>query len=482
MKHTILFGLLVLTLVSCTEKQKADKLILAEKVYTVDSNNNIYSAIAIKDGVILDIGSEESIQKKYQFDTIINAKGKYVYPGLIDGHCHFSSYALTQYMCDLTGTKSWEEVIERLIDYENHNKFGWIYARGWDQNDWDIKEYPTNELLNKYFTKPVYLKRVDGHAMICNQIALDKAGINESTNIEGGIVEVRNGKLTGVLIDNATEPVENTIPKLSDKWSIPYYRSLEKECFSNGLTCVVDCGVKKDIIEQLIKLYKNKELTIGNTLLLADHKPTIDTYIKLGPQQKGQLRWTGIKIYADGALGSRGACLLKEYSDMPDHHGLILTSKKHIEEITRLGKQYNWQICTHAIGDSANRMVLSTYKKFLSAGNRLRWRIEHAQIVDNQYFKTFSEYSIIPSIQPTHALSDAPWAQNRLGKERIKNAYAYNDLLNAAGYVALGTDFPVENIDPIATFCTAVFRTDKNGFMKENALSRIDALLMHLRE
>lgn len=480
MKHTIL-GLSLLLLASCAQKEHIDKLITAKKVYSVDSSNNTYTAIAIDKGKIIALGNEKSLNKIYDFDTVINVDDKYVYPGLIDGHCHFSSYALTKYMCDLTGTKSWQEVIERLIDYEKNNKFGWIYARGWDQNDWDIKEYPTNELLNKYFTKPVYLKRIDGHAMICNQIALNNAEINTNTVIKGGIVEIENGKLTGLLIDNAMEPIEITIPKLDFKEALSLYKTMEQECYSYGLTAVVDCGVQKEVIEQLTKLYRDNELTIGNTLLLANNQPTLDAYLKLGPQEKGQLRWTGIKVYADGALGSRGACLLKEYADMPNHYGLILTSEKDILNIAKLGKQYNWQICTHAIGDSANRMVLSTYKNVLSSGNRLRWRIEHAQVIDNQDYETFLKYAVIPSIQPTHALSDMPWAANRLGNDRIKNAYAYNKLLQSAGLLALGTDFPVEGINPIATFCTAVFRTDKygepkNGFQMENALSRIDAL------
>src|SRR6185437_12313825 len=203
--------------------------------------------------------------------------------------------------------------------------------------------------------------------------------------------------------------------------------------YADGLTCVVDCGVKKPVIDLLKELYSDNKLEIGNTLLLANDKETFDAYLKQGPQKYGQLQIAGIKLYSDGALGSRGACLLQDYNDKPGHRGLIITPVKEMEAVAALAIKYNWQLCTHAIGDSANRTMLQLYAKYLQNKNDRRWRIEHAQVVAPADLHYFKDYSIIPSVQPTHAISDMPWAIDRLGKERLPHAYAYKDLLQQNG-------------------------------------------------
>lgn len=484
MRTLTTLSVLFLLIASCRTKERADTLILASKVYTADSQFSVHEAIAIKDGKIVETGTIGYIQGKYAANTIINAKDKYIYPGFIDAHCHFSGYGLSSYRLDLIGTTSYEEVVTKLVEYDKTNSLDWIYGRGWDQNDWAIKEFPDKKALDSLFPdKPVILKRVDGHAVLCNQKALDMAGITAHTVIAGGIIEKKNGKLTGILIDNAAEPVENIIPSLPPvAEATKYLQAAELECFSLGLTGVVDCGVKADVITLLKQLYGQNKLSIANSVLLAQDDSTLKTYVTDGFFKNGQFQINGIKLYADGALGSRGACLLKEYHDMPGHVGMMLSDISKMREITKLAKAHNLQLCTHAIGDSANRAILRLYSEFLPKMNDLRWRIEHAQVVDYQDYKWFSEYKIVPSVQPTHAISDMPWAGDRLGEQRLPAAYAYKKLLEQNGWIALGTDFPVEAINPMATFYTAVARKDKdghpeNGFLPENKLSRKEALL-----
>jgi predicted amidohydrolase YtcJ len=488
MKHyiailrNILFLIFLQPFISFGQPEPVDILIVAKKVYTAADPKKAANCIAVKDGKILAVGEKAVLTKKYAALKIINEPDKFIYPGFIDAHCHLSGYALDKYKCELVGTTSYNEVIQKLLDYEKTNKLSWIYGRGWDQNDWVIKEFPTKDRLDSLFrNKPVILKRIDGHAILCNQKALDMSGITTSTKIDGGIIEQRNGQLTGILIDNAMKPVEQLIPALPETIASGYLKKAEQECYSYGLTGVVDCGVTASVLKQLITLYNADELSIGNTALLSSDSLTIRKYVMGGPQYFGQFRITGIKLYADGALGSRGACLLQDYSDMPGHRGMLLTGMDEMRLLASDALKYNWQLCTHAIGDSANRTILKLYAEYLSGKNDLRWRIEHAQVVareDNHYF---GDYSVVPSVQPTHATSDMPWAETRLGPKRISTAYAYKDQLKQNGWIALGTDFPVEAIDPIATFYAAVARKDKQGnpkagFLPENALAREEAL------
>ncbi len=479
-----LVAIALLAFVSCATKKRADMVILAGKVYTADSQFHEYEAIAIKDGEIIAVGDKSSITNQYSADSTVDVAGMYVYPGFIDAHCHFSGYALSSYRLDLVGTKSYEEVLAKLVEYDKTNTLDWIYGRGWDQNDWETKEYPDKKILDSLFPeKPIILKRVDGHAVLYNQKALDMAGITLNTIIPGGIVGKANGKLTGILIDNAAEPVENIIPSLPPiAEATKYLQAAEQECFSLGLTAVVDCGVKADQISLLQQLYEQNKLSIANSILLAQDDSTLNAYAAKGLYKKEQFQISGIKLYADGALGSRGACLLRAYADMPGHVGMLLSDISKMREIATLAKAHNLQLCTHAIGDSANRAILRLYSEFLPENNDLRWRIEHAQVVDYQDYVLFSKYKIIPSVQPTHAISDIPWAGDRLGEERLPTAYAYKKLLVQNGWMPLGTDFPVEAINPLATFYTVVARKDingkpGNGFLPENKLGRKEALM-----
>ena len=478
--HKSYFVLILFSLIlfSCKQKSKVDLILHHAVIYTVDSTFSTAEAMAVKNGKIIAVGKNESILNLYQSDSMIDAQGKAVFPGFIDAHCHFTGYATDLWKCDLVGTQSFDEVVQKIKEYSKHAPMEWIYGHGWDQNDWNVKEFPDKKSLDSLFPdRPVFLKRIDGHAALANQKAIDLAGINAKTKVEGGSIEKKNGNLTGIFIDNAMDLVEKVIPRISDSLAKKYFLQLQDECFSQGLTGVHDCGISEHTVELIDQEQKSGRLKMKIFALLSDSAVYYDRWSKRGPYQTERLHVGGFKLYADGALGSRGACLLKEYDDKKGWKGFLLNTSQHFKDVAQMLVNTKFQMCTHAIGDSGNREILSVYARALKGKNDKRWRIEHAQVVNENDFKTFGAYNIIPSVQPTHATSDMYWAGDRLGKERIKNAYAYQNLLQQNGWIPLGTDFPVEYISPFKTFYAAVVRQDanaypKNGFQKENALTR----------
>ena len=468
--------------ISAFAQKNADLIITNAKIYTVNTNFDIADAMAISNGKIVAVGRSSDVLKQFKSQNIKNLKGKTVFPGLIDAHCHFTGFATDKWKCQLWGTKSWDEIIAKIVDYSKTAPNEWIYGRSWDQNDWEVKEFPTKEMLDQLFpARPVYLKRIDGHAAIANQKALDIAGITKNSKVSGGEIEVKNGKLTGLLLDNAMLLVEKHIPELEDDLAIQYYGELQKECFSYGLTSLHDCGISERTLALLEKAQSQGELQMKIFALMEDNPEYYDRWVEQGRYTNSNITVGGFKVYSDGALGSRGANLIEDYSDKKNWKGFLLSEKSHFETLAKKLINSNLQMCTHAIGDAANRTILEVYGDVLGEKNDRRWRIEHAQIVDPADFDLFGKYSIIPSVQPTHATSDMYWAQDRLGKVRIKTAYAYEDLLNQNGWLPLGTDFPVEEISPMKTFHAAVARKDAknypaNGFQKENALTRQQAI------
>jgi predicted amidohydrolase YtcJ len=480
-KYALFALFLLIVLASCSKKKHADIIVKGGVIYTVDSAMSTAEVMVIDAGKIVEIGNSNLLEN-YHADTIIDATGKFIYPGLIDAHSHFYGLGAQAQKVDLTGTNSWQEVLEKCKTFAANNQLKLLIGRGWDQNDWMVKEYPDNSLLNELFPSiPVLLKRVDGHAAIANNKALQLAGINLNTQVSGGELLKKNKVLTGVLIDNAVDLVEDKLPK-RDKESIIRSLLLAQEvCFQYGLTGACDAGLPSEIIYIIDSLQQVGLLHMRIYAMISANDNQVDEWLARKPIINDRLNVSSFKMYADGALGSRGACLMHPYADQPGHHGLILTSHQKMEEYVKRISQSPYQLNTHCIGDSANRFILQLYGKYLNGDKKRRWRIEHAQVVNSNDFDLFGHYGIIPSVQPTHATSDMYWAKNRLGEERLKGAYALKTLMKQNGWIPLGTDFPVESPNPFHTFYSAVARMDAKqfpagGFQIENALSREEAL------
>jgi len=482
LKKTCNALLLAVLLTGCYQSKEADLVVHNATIYSVDQGFNTFQAMAIKDGKILELGAEREILNRYKAKERLDARKQFVFPGFYDAHSHFMGYSQNRAELNLFGVASEGELVERVRDFANKSDREWIVGRGWDQNLWKEKSFPTKDKLDSLFpNRPVHLTRIDGHAALLNSEALRRSGIDEDTEIAGGAV-LKNilGDLTGVILDKAADVAEDSIPPLDRELRIKLLKEAQADCYASGLTSVTDAGLSVEEIEFLGGLFDRGELTIGIYAMLAQSEESLD-YMKRGTYQTGRLNVRSIKIYADGALGSRGALLKKPYSDDPGNFGLRLVSDSTLKRYATAAFDNGYQVCTHCIGDSANAFVLQTYSEILEDMNDMRWRIEHAQVVAPEDRRFFRDYGIIASVQPVHATSDKGWAIDRLGEERIEYAYAFKTLKEQLGWIPLGTDFPVEPISPIANFYAAVFRKDPRrkedvGYRMEEALSREDAL------
>ncbi|TMU57421.1 amidohydrolase [Flagellimonas algicola] len=473
--------LLMLFLAACAPKEEVDLLVYNANIYTVDAEFSKGSVLVVKDGLIVAVGSSEELQQKYNAKENLDAQAKTIVPGLIDAHCHFYNLGLDQQIVDLVGTKSFDEVIEKVIAFQKERPSNFIQGRGWDQNDWEVKEFPTKKQLDRLFPDiPVVLQRVDGHAYLVNQKALDLAGIDGHTQMDGGEVILEGGKPSGVLVDNPMVLIDNIIPKPQRAEQIQALKDAESLCFNYGLTTVNDAGLHKSTIELIDSLHQTGDLSMRVYAMISNTRENLDHYLQAGILKTDKLNVRSVKVYGDGALGSRGAALKKSYSDQDGHFGAMVTPVDQIEALAGRIAASEYQMNTHAIGDSANIVVLRAYKKSLEGTKDRRWKVEHAQVISEEDFEYFTE-DIIPSIQPTHATSDMYWAEDRLGPRRVEGAYAFKKLLDKAGIVALGTDFPVERVSPFLTFYAAVARQDldqypEGGFQMKDALSREETL------
>ena len=482
MRKFFLAIILIQPLIGFSQKKTADLFVYNATIYTVDSKFSTAEAMVISDGKILETGKTKSLQAKYTAKENLDAQGKFIYPGFIDAHAHFFGYSTSLQNAKLVGTESWDAIIEVLKNFAASHPDGWLLGRGWDQNDWPVKEFPTNDKLNELFPdRPVYLTRVDGHAAIANQKALDLAGIKAGDKLTGGEIEMKNGKLTGILIDNATGLVSRKIPPNTIDITKKLLLEAQQNCFEVGLTTLDDCGLSFSSVELVKQMQADGDLKMRMYIMLSDGTGNYNWAKKNGKLKTDRLNVRSFKVYADGALGSRGACLLEPYADRPGSFGFLLSSQQHFDSVAKVIHDLGFQMCTHAIGDSGNRTMLKIYGKYLKTKNDLRWRIEHAQVVNQNDFKLFGRYSIVPSVQPTHATSDMYWAGDRLGLVRVKGAYAFKQLMKENGWIPLGTDFPVEDISPFKTFYAAVVRKDAkgwppNGYQVENALTRMETI------
>lgn len=462
------------------QSMEADLIIHNATIYSVDEQWNVYRAMAIKDGKIIDLGAERDILNKYKATERFDAAKQAVYPGFIDAHCHFLWHGSMLNQVDLTGIESVEETLAQLKG-KAPNRGKWLLGRGWNQNLWEGQEFPNAEMLDALFPEtPVYLVRIDGHAAWVNSAALKIAGIGGDKEVTGGKILTKDGEPTGILIDRAIELVSDHIPEESEEETAELIWQTEKRCFEHGITALTDAGLPVETIRTLMKIDDAGGLKMNiNQMVLPG--PDAEDFLREGHHQTDHISVRSFKLFADGALGSRGALLLEPYTDDPENSGLMLNPMDEYEHWAQICEETGYQLCTHAIGDSANRLVLDLYARHLEKSNDARWRIEHTQIVAPEDIDKFGEYNIIPSIQPTHATSDMGWAEERLGPERLQTAYAFEELRQQLGLVALGTDFPIEQIDPLATFYSAVFRSplgsaDTTAFLPNNALSRKNTL------
>ncbi len=494
--HLICIFASIMIVSACNNgKTTVDLIVRNAIVYTADSAFTLHTTIAVDRGKIVAVGDDITINDTYQSDSVFDASGHAIYPGFIDPHSHFYGYALNHQYADLRETKSLKDMITAVLKHQESNQSEWIVGRGWDQNKWPDQSFPDNTALNELFPdNPVVLIRVDGHAVLVNQAAIDRAGlkpeqfvstkkskaIEETMQELAGQAQINKGKFTGIFFESLADSFRNLIPEPSGKVLADMLIKSASECHETGLTMVSEAGADASLIDVYDSLLSGDNFLMSLYIMLNPTDENVVRFIKRGPVRKDKMNIRSIKLYADGALGSRGACLLKPYSDDPGNYGMMTITPEELGKWCILAYDNGYQINTHAIGDSANRMVLDVYSDYLLPGNDLRWRIEHAQVVDPNDISKFGEFAIIPSVQATHATSDMYWARQRLGR-RIRDAYAYRNLMKQNGWLPNGTDFPIENINPLHTFYAAVVRKDlfgnpPKGWQRENALTRQQAL------
>lgn len=478
-KTSLLVLLLFCISLGCANR--VDLLVHNAKIYTVNPEFDIASAFVVKDGKFVAVGGEELV-KKYKPTNTVDAQGLAIFPGFIDSHGHLFSLGLIQFKADLRDTERVDQIVEIVQKHQKKYNQKLIVGTGWNENQWTDTSFPNNQKLNVAFPDTaVVLERIDGHAYLVNQKALEMAGIDSNTSIEGGQILKYKGKLTGVLLDNAKSLVQKIIPDFSKEEKIEALLKAQEISFENGLTTVDHAGASKQDIYLIDSLQKSNLLKLRVYAMIENDPHSISHFVRNGKHKTDFLNVNSVKVFADGTLGYRGAALIEDYSDQKGYKSSLLISKDSLMRLADLLADKSLQMNTHAIGDAANRVVLEVYNQVLKTKEDPRWRIEHAQLVAQVDLPQFNT-KIIPSVQPIHAVTDMDWAIDRLGKERIKRAYAYKDLLDWSGILALGTDFPVENISPFETFYAAVARkvpgdSSSQVFQPSNALSRYEALL-----
>jgi predicted amidohydrolase YtcJ len=469
--------LLIVLLASCMKGEHVDLIIHNAQIHTMNEGMDVADAVAIRDGKIIEVGPERQILNKYRSDETIDALGRDVYPGLTDAHGHIFSYANQKMNVDLVGCKSMNEVVYRCEKYLSRTGKKFIVGRGWDQTLFSSKEMPDYKALSEKFKNiPVCLYRIDGHAALVNDFLIKKAGISEWSAVDGGEVQLINGKPSGILLDNAMKLVEDFLPKFSKSEWNDKILEVQQELFQYGVTGVHEAGIEFEQISILKNLIAQNKLNLNIYAMLLPTEKNKEFARKNGPYNFRNLNIRSFKVYADGALGSRGALLKERYADDEHTNGLLLTPITEIKAISNFCLKNGYQMNTHGIGDSAISIILDVCKNAYQVKKDHRFRVEHAQVIDPKDFQKFADNAIFPSVQPTHAVSDCRWAEERIGKKRMHGAYAYRSLLNQFGMIAIGTDFPVESINPFLTIHAAVQRKNKqnepkNGFNMAEAIS-----------
>lgn len=459
-------------------------------IHTVDDARPAAEALAVVDGRIAAVGSSSEVFEAHPDLERISAGGRTVVPGFIDAHAHLMDLGIEQMEVDLRGTESVDAAVERIRQYRGANPDqAWITGRGWNQELWPDPVFPTRADLDEAFPDvPIWVERVDGHAGWANTAALEAAGFEEIMNAddtEGGAV-IRNdeGEPTGVFVDEAMSLIKNALPERDDAW---FDRALElalQKTASVGLTGVHDAGDKVNVetIDRYKRFIDEGRFPLRVYAMIGwEYPDAVDQYCNdhlIG--YGGRLTVRSVKMYVDGALGSRGAALIEDYSDDPGNRGLVKMDRDSLAASTERALECGYQVNSHAIGDRANRIALDVYEAAdVSADDR--HRIEHAQIVHPDDIPRFMELGVIAAMQPTHATSDLNMAEDRVGPDRIRGGYAWRSFLDQGTPLAFGSDFAVEKPDPLLGFFAAVTRQTEDlfpegGWYPEQSLTRAEAL------
>ncbi len=473
--YVVIMGLFLLAgaMVGCRSSADVQYVLTHATIYTMNDEEPQAEAMAVGvDGRILAVGSQDAILKKYPSAPRVDAEGLTVIPGIIDAHAHLMGLGMSRLQVDLVGTRSLDEVIARLQERAASLPEGaWLLGRGWDQNDWPEKRFPTHEVLDRYFPdRPVWLRRIDGHAWWANKAAMRPIWdtLQHMPDPEGGkIVRDASGKPTGIFIDAAMQLINQLVPEPSREERKQALQLALKETVAFGLTGVHDAGVDQSTIELYQEAIDEGAFPLRVYAMIGGQGPTFEAYCGKGPfMYKDRLVVRSVKYYIDGALGSRGAALLEDYSDDPGNRGLLRYEPDVFTRMVREAMSCGFQVNTHAIGDRGNRVVLDAYEAAMQEvpDHAGRHRIEHAQVVTLEDIPRFARLGVIASMQPTHATSDMYWAEDRLGPERIKGAYAWRRFLDAGVRLAFGSDFPVESANPMLGIYAAVTRQDTTGW------------------
>ena len=462
----------------------------AARIHTMDAAQPRATAMAYDDsGRILALGNAEELLRRYPHAQRLDAGDATVIPGLIDAHGHVASLGLAKLRADLVGTRSKAEVLQRLQDFARGlPPNAWLLGRGWDQNDWPEKQFPTAADLDAAFPdRPVWLSRIDGHAGWANTAAMRfaKRDLFGDWQPEGGQIVRKDGKATGVFVDDAEALIGEAIPPLDETTAELALRLGMQSAVEHGLTGVHDAGVSLDELRRYQRLADRGELPLRIQAMADADNAALQWLCEHGLYRhaSGRLQMRMVKLYVDGALGSRGAALLQDYSDDPGNRGLTLLKPEALAAVAAKSKRCGVQVATHAIGDRGNRDVLDAYAAvWPEATDALpRWRIEHAQVLSLADLPRLAKQHVIASMQPTHATSDMPWAEDRLGPQRIVGAYAWRQLRDSGARLALGSDFPVESVDPRLGLFAAATRADEQGrpvggWRPEEKLTAFEAL------
>ncbi len=495
----LLAGLIVLC--HCGKKPEttyADLILTNGQILTMTEGKPVVEALAIRDGGIIAVGREQDLEPWKGPDTRVeDLQGATVTPGLTDAHLHMISVGKNLSSLDLTGTTSFEEVLEKTAQWlEDRPGDSWLLGRGWDQNDWTVKQFPDNRALSRIAPKaPVCLRRIDGHAALVNDAALAAAGIGPDTpDPEGGKIfkDPDSGRPSGLLLDRAIDLVDRAVPPPSPEAIERHILAASAHFAGLGLTAVHVAGVTAQELKVYQRMAREGALPIRvYAMLEGSERGLLERWFEQGPdtEMADHLVVRCVKLYADGALGSRGAALLDPYTDDPENRGLLLTAPEELERVYAEATRHGFQVAIHAIGDRANRIVLDTVEKVLSPEDRerLRPRIEHAQILHPDDLPRFASLNVIPSMQPTHCTSDMPWAGDRLGRQRLTGAYVWRSLLETGCRIPGGSDAPVESADPLLGLYAAITRqspegTPDGGWSPGERLSPTEALSMFTRD